>query len=189
VLLAATRPLPLLRAYTIPADRTAWEVITLHWYALYTKPHKEQQVSSLLKSKGYEVYLPAVQVRRRGQEKTLPFFSCYLFARMNGTGDLSSVRWTPGLRSVVNFGGQPALVPDEVVSLTRERLARMQEFGYPLHGFKHGDRVQIKSGPFADYEALFDEDLSSRDRARILVDCLGRWTRCEVEIHSLKRLH
>lgn len=161
----------------------------MHWYALYTKPHKEHHVSSLLEDKGYEVYLPALQITKRGRDRTVPFFSCYLFARMKGSSDLPSVRWTPGLRSIVNFGGQPAVVPDDIVSLTRQRLARMQESGQPLHGFKRDDRVRIRSGPFRDFEAVFESDLSSPARARILVDLLGRWTRCEVEIDSLKRVY
>lgn len=160
-----------------------------HWYTLYAKPHKEPQVSSFLKNEGYEVYLPTVHVRSRGRQKTVPFFSCYLFVRMNGSLDLSSVRWTPGLRSIVSFGGRLAIVPDEAISVLKQRLSRMHESGYPVHPFKPGDRVAIRSGPLADFEALFDESLSSRDRARVLVSCLGRWTRCEVDIDSLKRLY
>jgi transcriptional antiterminator RfaH len=160
-----------------------------HWYTLFAKPHKERQVSSFLKNKGCEVYLPTIPVRRHGRQKTVPFFSRYLFVRMDVSLDLSSVRWTPGLRSIVSFGGQPAIVPNETISVLKQRLARMQESGYPVHPFKPGDRVAIRSGPLADFEAVFDEGLSSRDRARVLVDCLGRWTRCELDIDSLKRLH
>lgn len=159
------------------------------WFALYVKPQKEHQVTRFLESKGYQVYLPAITVRKRGQEKVIPFFSCYLFVRMNGSGDVPSVRWTPGLRAIVSFGGQPAVVPDDMMSQIRQRVARMQESGYPRHPFKPGDRVVMKSGPFADVEAVFEEGLSSRDRARILVNCLGRWTRCEVGINSLAEAH
>jgi hypothetical protein len=53
-----------------------------HWYALYTKPHKEHHVSSFLESRGFETYLPAIQVRREGQKSTKTFFSCYLFVRL-----------------------------------------------------------------------------------------------------------
>ncbi|NIQ80044.1 MAG: hypothetical protein GTN93_18530 [Anaerolineae bacterium] len=48
--------------------------------------------------------------------------------------------------------------------------------------------MTIRSGPFADFEAVYEEGLSSGDRARILVDCLGRWTRCEVSIDSLRKV-
>jgi len=159
-----------------------------HWYALHAKPHKERQVSSFLQTEGYEVYLPAVSVRRRGAQKLVPFFSCYLFARLNGASELSSIKWTPGLRRVVCFGGQPAVVPDEAISRIRKQLGWLQGTGRHTL-LKPGDRVTIRSGPFAHFEAVFEGGLSSGDRARILIDCLGRWTRCEVSIDSLRKVY
>jgi len=158
-----------------------------HWYTLYTKPHKEQQVSNFLESKGYKTYLPTISVRKNGREKTVPFFSCYLFVRMNTSLDFSPIGWTPGLRVIVSFGGHPAAVPEDAISMMRERLSQMQESGYPRHLFRLGERVVVRSGPLRDFEAVFDRSLSSRDRARVLVDFLGRWTPCEVEIDSLEK--
>ena len=136
-----------------------------HWYTLYTKPHKEEQVSSFLESKGYETYLPTISLKKNSREKTVPFFSCYLFVRMNTFLDFSHIRWTPGLRAIVSFGGQPAAVPKDAIHLMKERLAQMQESGYPTHLFQPGDRVVVKSGPLRDFEAVFDRRLSSKDRA------------------------
>lgn len=158
-----------------------------HWYALYTKPHKEEQVCSFLESKGCKTYLPSIKIRKNGHYKVTPFFSCYLFVRMDAYNDFPSVRWTPGLRRVVSFGEQPAIVDDNVVSFLRQRLAEMEESGYEAYRFKPGDRVVMTSGPLRDFEAVFERGLSSGQRGRILVDFLGRWTRCEVEIDRLKK--
>lgn len=160
-----------------------------HWYTLYTKPHKEQQVSNFLESKGFETYLPLIQVRKRGREKSVPFFSCYLFVRVGPSNGLSALRWTPGLRRIVSFGGQPTLVDEHVISFIKQHLTDIQEPGYTAYRFKRGDRVAITSGPLRDLEGIFDQKLSSRDRAQILVDFLGRWTRCEVEIDYLEKVH
>lgn len=158
------------------------------WYVLYTKPFKERLVSDFVENKGYETYLPIVQIRKKGKRKCVPFFSCYLFVRMNGWLDLSSIRWTPGLKKIVSFGGRPATVPDEIIGLIRQRLAQVKESGYWVPRFKQGERVVIESGPFADLEALFEGILSSQDRARILVDLLGRWTPCEIDIDCLSKV-
>jgi transcription antitermination factor NusG len=99
------------------------------------------------------------------------------------------VRWTPGLRRIVSFDGRPAKVPDEVNNDIQRRLARMLEAGQTTYPFQRGDRVVLRKGPLADLEAIFEERLSSRHRAKILVDCLGRWTRCEVEVDTLKRVY
>jgi len=159
-----------------------------HWYTLYTKPHKEQQVSSFLESRGFETYLPILQVRKRGREKSVPFFSCYLFVRADPSNGVSALRWTPGLRRIISFGGQLALVDEHVISFIKQRLADIEGSGYTAYRFKRGDRVAITSGPLRHFEAIFDQKLSSQDRAKILIDFLGRWTRCEVELECLEKV-
>ena len=160
----------------------------LNWYALYTKPHKEQHVHSLLEERGFETYLPTIQVRKSGKKKTEPFFSCYLFVRLASDAS-SSVRWTPGLRRIVSFGEAPAAIPDEAISLIQRRVADMGELDYAACRFKAGEQVVIKDGPLKYLEAVFDRALSNRDRAMILVDMLGRLTRCEVDVSYLEKIH
>lgn len=159
-----------------------------YWYALYVKPHKEHHVSNFLKSRGFETYLPTIQVRKNGKKKTEPFFSCYLFVRL-ASEVVSSVRWTPGLRRIVSFGGEPVAIPDDAISLIRNRVAEMGELDYPGCRFKSGEQVVIKGGPLKYFEAVFDRALSNRDRAMVLVEMLGRWTRCEVDVSYLEKLH
>ena len=160
-----------------------------NWYALYTKPHKEHHVSSFLESRGLETYLPTVRVRKNGRRKSEPFFSCYLFARFDPSHSFPKIRWTPGLRRILGFGGQLAPVSDEVISSICKRLAEMGELSYQVPALKQGDRVAIKAGPLRSFSAIFDQSLSSRDRARVLVEFLGRWTPCEVSLDCLERVH
>ena len=163
-----------------------------HWYALYTKPQMEQHVSAVLQARGIETYLPTMPVYKGRQrtEKSRAFFPCYLFARMDLSAvGTSSVAWTPGLRKIVSFGEQPLVVRDEVIDTIRHRLEQMEVSGYPLEpGFKSGDRILIKSGPLRDLEAIFDRSLSSSDRARVLVDILGRLTACEIGLDRLEKV-
>jgi len=160
-----------------------------HWYALYSKPHKEHHVSSLLESKGFETYLPTIQVRKNGKRKTVPFFSCYLFVRIDPADALPGVRWTTGLRRIVSFGGEPAVVGDNIVALMKKRLAETAESGYPRYDrFKPGERVRIRGGPLRDLEAIFDRSLSPSDRVRVLVDILGRLTPCVIETDCLEKV-
>jgi transcriptional antiterminator RfaH len=159
-----------------------------HWYALYSKPHKERQVNAYLKSEGFEVYLPLYPAARRSRCKSVPFFFRYLFARLDGADHFCKVRWTPGLSSIVSFEGKPARVPDQVISTIQQRLDWLWDTGQTVYPFAEGDRVRVRSGPLADLEGIFEERLSSRDRARILVECLARWTRCEVDVDALERV-
>ena len=158
------------------------------WYAIYTKPHKEDLVRSLLEERGVETYLPTIRVKKNGQRKIEPFFSCYLFVHLDPEAT-SSVRWTPGLRRLVGFGEAPAVIPDEVISLIQRRIAKMGELDYATYRFNQGEQVVITGGPFKYLEAVFDRAVSGRDRAMILVDILGRSTRCEVDASYLKKIH
>ena len=160
------------------------------WYTLYTKPRCEGAVGRRLRAKGFETYLPAVTVDGyRGHRDEHPFFPCYLFVRVDPSTDgLSSVRWTSGLKYIVSFGEKPAVVPDEVVALIQERLATMEEGagGLSDHGFRRGDRVRIRSGPFADLEAVFEEALKPDERALVLISFLGRLSEVEVAVEDLE---
>jgi transcriptional antiterminator RfaH len=156
------------------------------WYTLYTKPRMEQHVGELLKSKGIETYVPTINVhRKRSPMVERAFFPRYMFARVDLEAiGLSALRWTPGLTSIVSFGGGPVVVPDEVVTLIKARLAEMETHGYAAR-FRSGDRVRIIEGPFRDLEALFERPVSAGERVRVLIDLLGRLTSCEVEAKYL----
>jgi len=164
-----------------------------HWYAVRTKPHREFTVQEFLHSRGIETYLPLLREETRrsdasGRDK--PFFSCYLFAQMDLTRvALSSVNWSPGVNRVVSFGGQPAVVPTQVLQWLQERLADIDTRGYyrglPLNS---GDCMRVTRGPLKGLEAIFDRRLSSGDRAQVFVEILGRLTACQMELRDLERI-
>lgn len=160
-----------------------------HWYALYTKPKKEHQVDALLRGQGIETYLPTVRrkVRRRDRPDRVVYFPCYLFAHLDfEVTPCSSIAWMPGVRRIVSFGKQPAIVADEMVQLIRRRLESIEETGY--HRLKQGDRVRIQVGPLRDLEAVFDQPLSQESRVRILLDVMGRMTAVDIDYSQIAPL-
>ncbi|HSJ57251.1 MAG TPA: transcription termination/antitermination NusG family protein [Anaerolineae bacterium] len=160
-----------------------------NWYALYTKPHKERQVEGLLQGRGIETYLPTVlrKVRRRDRPDRVIYFPCYMFARIDfDQVPASSVEWMPGMRRIVRFGPSPAVVPEELVEVVRERLGDVQQVSYGK--FKKGDRVRIESGPMRDLVAIFDQPMSSADRVRVLLEVMGRLTVVELDYTNLTKL-
>jgi transcriptional antiterminator RfaH len=157
------------------------------WFALYTKPHKEYMVQSLLRNQDVETYLPevAVAVRRRDRRDKKPFFPHYLFARLDPHGDqMAKAHWTPGLRRVVSAGGQPVPVPDEIVVHIRHRLATMIE-EEPAVPFRQGAIVHIAHGPFEGLNAMFDRALSPDGRVRVLLELMGRLVAAELDVEDL----
>lgn len=163
------------------------------WLTLYTKPKLERQVNEVLQGKGVETYFPVVyqySTHYRRKEPA-PFFPCYLFAQIDPTSsEYRTLQWTPGLNSVVRFGGRPAWLPGAVIAELRKHLAYLERSGYfeVAHHFQPGDLVRITSGPLRDLEAVFDRALSKEGRVRILLDFIGKFTACEVEASFLARV-
>ena len=160
-----------------------------HWYALYTKPHKERQVAGLLQSEGIEVYLPTVRrkVRRRDRPDRVIYFPSYLFARLDfEITPRSSVTWMPGIRRIISAGDTPVAVADEAVTLIRRRLEAIEDIGYG--SLRQGDPVRITSGPLRDLEAVFDQPLKASDRVRILLEVLGHLTPVEIYYSQITRI-
>jgi transcriptional antiterminator RfaH len=159
------------------------------WYALYTKPKKEQQICALLQQRDIEAYLPVLPVlKKTGVVETKePLFPCYLFAHVDpDVVGLAGMGWLPGMRSVVNFCGDPAVVDDEVIDFIKRRLQVSSEPESHLR-FKRGERVRITSGPFQNLEAIFDSKLSGSGRVRILLTIMGQVTSCETNEEFLKK--
>lgn len=160
-----------------------------YWYALYTKPRKEQQVDALLKELGIDTYLPTYRrkVRRRDRPDRVVFFPCYLFAFIDfDATPRSTIDWLPGIRRIVCAGDQPAIVAEEIVALIRRRLRGAEEID--IDNYRQGDRVRITTGPLRNLEAVFDQSLSSADRVRILLDVVGRMTAVDIDRSEIVRV-
>ncbi len=146
------------------------------WYALHVKPHKERPVCNLLKARGLTVYYPSLKVKpvnpRSRQER--PFFPGYLFVCVDlELEGANSLRWSEGTHGLVEFGGEPAVVPDNLISELQLRLKERQKSSEREKEFKSGEPIRIIDGPFEGYEAIFDSELSGKDRVHVLMSYLG----------------
>ena len=149
----------------------------LYWYALRSKPRKEEVVSKQVRDRGFEVFLPRLRVHpvNPRASKVKPYFPGYLFVRadIDAVG-LSTFQWLPHSTGLVSFGGEPAAVPDRLVLAIQKRVAEIAAAGGEVFdGLKHGDIVQINYGPFVGYEAIFDERLPGTERVRVLLQFLS----------------
>ena len=157
----------------------------LKWHVLRTKPRKEHLVVSQLRLRDVEVYYPTYYRQRKGKKdvRRIAFFPGYLFVRadLEQIGS-NALKWIPGLNGVVQFGGQPAVVAEHIVTGLRTRLSEVQEVGDAVSVvFKKGDSVRVTRGPFSGYSALFDSQLPGRERVRVLLAVLrsaGNVGRC-----------
>lgn len=153
--------------------------MTEYWYALRTKPRKEQAVYRLLQEQEVEVFFPSVRVKpiNPRASRIRPYFPGYLFLHsdLNIVGK-SAYSWLPGVQSLVSFGGEPATVPDNLIVELQHQLATLAEQEkQSTTGFQRGDRVRIVSGLFAGYEAIFDMQLPGAVRVQVLLAFLSQY--------------
>ena len=152
--------------------------MTVCWYAIRSKPNKEDFLAGQLESYGVETFFPQIRVvvvnpRAR---KMRPYFPSYLFVHVDlDVVKASVLRWMPGASGLVSFDGEPAPVPDLLISEVQRQLNHLNATTRDeMDGLKPGDPVIVQDGPFVGYEAIFDSRLSGQDRVRVLLNFLQR---------------
>lgn len=147
------------------------------WYALRSKPQKEDVVWRQLQAKAVEVFYPRLRVNpvNPRAKKIKPYFPGYMFVNLDlDEVGISAYQWMPHALGIVTFGGEPSIVPDHLINAIRTKVQAIADAGgEKLDGLKPGDIVRVQTGPFAGYEAIFNERLPGTERVRVLLEFLN----------------
>ncbi len=134
------------------------------WFAVTVRPQHEQTAAMGLAAKGLETYLPLYLAVRQWSDRTkrlhLPLFPGYVFCRFDRSEQTAVVQ-TPGVRTVVSFGGEPAPVPEAELDSVRKMLAS-GSLVEPWPFLQGGQRIRIASGPLNGVEGILLETPESR---------------------------
>lgn len=151
--------------------------MTNSWYALRSKPRKEEVLWRQTNAQGFEVFFPRLRIQpvNPRSKKFKPYFPGYMFVWVDlDKVGRSTFQWMPHAIGLVSFGGEPASVPDNLILVLRKRVDEINTAGGEIFdGLKPGDPVRISDGPFAGYEALFDTRLPGTERVRVLIQMLS----------------
>ena len=158
------------------------------WYAVYTKPKKENYVLDQLSDKLITAYNPLIKkvTKRSGSSGVLsPLFPCYIFVNMALDSDCYRVKWTPGVKGILGYGHMPVPISDDVISLIKVKSGKK---GYiqPKYTYKKNDRVRIKSGRFAGLEGVFDNYLSDKGRVRIFMNFVSYQAAIQLDVWEIE---
>jgi transcriptional antiterminator RfaH len=158
-----------------------------YWYALRSKPRKEEVVYRQVRMQGFDAFLPRLRVNpvNPRSRKYLPYFPGYLFVQADlDTVGRSVFQWMPHAMGLVEFGGEPANVPDNLIYELRKRVDEIRTAGGEVfEGLQAGEVVRISDGPFRGFEAIFDARLPGTERVRVLLELLGSQRKVPVELH------
>ena len=156
----------------------------LKWYVVQSKPREEERALHYLKEKGFDTYLPrmeVVTVRKFNNVKTeKPLFPGYLFCRFTKQDEtLAHVRWTRGVKKLLPESVDPIPVENEVV----EAIQSLQQHDGVIRQkpLQQNDRIRIARGPMKDILGVFDHWTSDSGRVKVLLNFINY--QASVELH------
>lgn len=170
-----------------PAASTIHQSLpALRWYALYTRPRHEKAVAERLERHHIEAFLPLREVLSRWKDRKklvqLPLFPGYVFVRVD-LGRKGEVARTPGVVSLVSFGGAPAPIPDEQIEAVRQ-VCRTKLPCDPYPYLTEGRWVRVIRGPLAGLTGLLIKK-KSKHRLVISIDILQQSVAVEMDADSV----
>ncbi len=153
------------------------------WYAIYTKPGKEDSVASCLQDISIEVLNPKLKSRKYRRNKVVeviePFFPCYLFANFEKEKYSHLITYTRGVRYIVGKSN-PVVVHDEIINTIKEGMEDGKIVVIKPLRFEKGERVLIKDGPFKDFYGIFERETRGTERVMLLLEIMH----CKLELDS-----
>ena len=159
------------------------------WYCIHSKPKCEHLVAAALKQfPEVEGYCPRLRFQRvtpRGKVWfTEALFPSYLFARFDWTQSHRAVKYSNNVLRIVEFGGEPAPVPDQIIENLKLEMNDLDVREIQF-GVKVGDTVEVAEGPMRGLKGIVERIASGEERVRILLEFLGRQNFVEVPINKV----
>ena len=160
----------------------------MNWYVINTKSHGEKLAEMNIQRLGVETLCPRIKQNKMIRRKRLmvegPLFPGYLFARFDLEPLYRAVNYAWGVRKIVSFGNTPISVDDEMIDSIKSRL---QEGFITVQAprFTPGQVVQIQQGPLQGFEAIFEREMSDRQRVVLLLQVLTKQTRVVVDVDQV----
>jgi transcriptional antiterminator RfaH len=145
----------------------------LNWYALYTKPRKEQKVADQLKRLGFTVYLPLkAEIKQwsdRKKKVVSPLFSSYVFIQIEES-KRAEVFIIDGVLNYVFWLGSPAIIRNEEMELMRNEIDKPNR-EIIVTALQAGELVQVQQGVFKGQQAVLQ--YISGQKAHLFLPSLG----------------
>ena len=167
--------------------------MSLIWYTYNSHPHQEEFLCQQIEAIKLDYYFPSLHVKpvNPRSRKIRPYFPGYLFIKADlDIIGLNTLQFLPYSKGLVQFGGEPAGVPDELITAIRKRvdLINSDDYKRAKEEFAHGQAVAVVGGILDGFEGLFDENLSGTERSRILIKTINHHA-IRVEISNLQLKH
>jgi transcription elongation factor/antiterminator RfaH len=159
-----------------------------HWYAVYTKPQREEYAELNLRMRGIESFFPKLFLPKSAQRKRqiVSLFPNYLFVRFQSFEDeYCSVIWCPGVKRLVSFDSIPAPIDDSIVRFLMGQSGPDGVIAARCN-VQIGQQVSIQGGPFDGLDAIVQEPPNASGRIKVLLNLLNRPINIDVPAQSIR---
>ncbi len=145
----------------------------VNWYALYTKPRKEQKIAQQLDQLGFTIYLPLKTEMKQWSDRkkkiTSPLFSSYVFIQIEDS-KRAEVFIIDGVLNYVFWLGKPAVIRSAEIELMRSEIEKSNG-EVVIREIEAGERIQLQQGLFKGKEAVIEH--VSNQKAHLFLPSLG----------------
>jgi transcriptional antiterminator RfaH len=160
----------------------AWHCVRSHL------KHEHIAAAHLRQLPGVEVFNPQLRLlrltRRGPMSSTESLFPNYLFARFASEWLLEKVRYTPAVKTVLQFGDRMPVIPDAAIQELRRDLEQMRS-RVVMDAPAEGEEVEVASGAFQGLRGPVTRVLPARQRVQVLLEVMGRSIAAELSIGLL----
>ena len=154
------------------------------WYVVNTKPRNEERAATNLAGGNIEALAPKIKFKKYREGKlvwvTEPMFPNYIFVKFHPIDEFRLVKYTRGVKTIVNFNGKIIPLQDEMIEFIKTRLdngiATLQK-----KEFRKGEKIIIQEGPFKGFSGIFEQELDGKERVAILLDGVNYCARMEID--------
>ncbi|MCZ6625259.1 MAG: hypothetical protein O7B35_13700 [Deltaproteobacteria bacterium] len=185
----------LLQKAQVATDQSSWRTddlgrnecpLDLPWHVFWTHSHCESLVLDQLTARGFEAFLPMIDVWRRWNRvrrvSRVPMFPGYLF--LHHAMDKASFIEMSKMSGIVRILGERwdrlAEVPGKEIEAIRAVMqASLPALPYPY--LQEGQRVRITSGPLANVEGILVQFKPTKGLLILSIDFLRRSMAVEVD--------
>ena len=155
-----------------------------HWYVVNTKARNEERAAVNLAQGGIDVLAPKLRFKRWREGKFTdiiePMFPGYIFVRFHPVDEFRLVKYTRGIKTIVNFNGRIIPLQEGLIDFIRERLTDgVATVEKPT--FQKGEKLIIQEGPFKGFSGIFEQELDGRERIAILLEGVDYCARMEID--------
>lgn len=163
------------------------------WRCVRTQPKREHIAAGQLERlDGVEVFAPRIRFKRRTPRGKVWFeeslFPGYIFSRFDETMH-RAVSSAVGVRGLVRFAGECAVVPDAVIELLQNEASAAEPIvisDTPV--VQAGDVAVVAEGALVGLQAVISQVMPGGERVKVLLDMMGTAVEAVVPLDTLEPL-